>query len=84
VFIPSRVIDRYGYRSLPTLFFEPDELAAVTDAAARVRHLGDPLLAPLYARPARGAVTRALEPVRLLFVGSVRGVGGERERRLGA
>jgi predicted DNA-binding transcriptional regulator YafY len=40
-----RVIDRYGYRSLPTLTFEPDELAAVADAAARVRRLGDPLLA---------------------------------------
>ncbi|HEY9504677.1 MAG TPA: WYL domain-containing protein, partial [Gemmatimonadales bacterium] len=40
-----RVIDRYGYRSLPTLTFEPDELAAVGDAAARVRRLGDPLLA---------------------------------------
>jgi proteasome accessory factor B len=40
-----RVIDRYGYRSLPTLTFEPDELAAVADAAARVRQIGDPLLA---------------------------------------
>jgi hypothetical protein len=39
-----RVIDRYGYRSLPTLTFEPDELAAVA-AAARARQLGDPLLA---------------------------------------
>jgi proteasome accessory factor B len=39
------VIDRYGYRSLPTLTFEPDELAAVAAAAARVRRLGDPLLA---------------------------------------
>ena len=37
--------DPYGYRSLPTLSFEPDELAAVADAAARVRDLGDPLLA---------------------------------------
>jgi proteasome accessory factor B len=37
--------DRYGYRSLPTLSFEPDELAAVAEAAARVRDLGDPLLA---------------------------------------
>lgn len=37
--------DPYGYRSLPTLSFEPDELAAVAGAAARVRDLGDPLLA---------------------------------------
>jgi len=41
----SRKRDPYGYRSLPTLTFEPDELAAVADAAARVRQLGDPLLA---------------------------------------
>ena len=40
-----RKLDPYGYRSLPTLSFEPDELAAVADAAARVRDLGDPLLA---------------------------------------
>ncbi len=38
-------VDRYGYRSLAMLTFEPDELAAVADAAARVRELGDPLLA---------------------------------------
>lgn len=41
----SRKLDRYGYRSLPALSFEPEELAAVADAAARVRELGDPLLA---------------------------------------
>ena len=40
-----RKIDRLGYRSLPSLAFEPDELAAVAAAAARVRQLGDPLLA---------------------------------------
>ncbi len=38
-------LDPYGYRSLPALSFEPEELAAVADAAARVRELGDPLLA---------------------------------------
>jgi len=37
--------DPYGYRSLPALTFEPEELAAVTDAAARVRQLSDPHLA---------------------------------------
>jgi proteasome accessory factor B len=42
---PPKKVDRYGYRSLPLLTFEPDELAALADAAARVRELGDPLLA---------------------------------------
>ncbi len=40
-----RKIDKYGYGSLPTLTFEPEELAAIAEAAARVRELGDPLLA---------------------------------------
>ena len=34
-----------GYRSLETLAFEPDEIDAITEAAARVRSLGDPVLA---------------------------------------
>jgi proteasome accessory factor B len=34
-----------AYAFLPTLSFEPDELDAVAQAAARVRQLGDPLLA---------------------------------------
>ena len=38
-------IDQYGYKTLSTLTFEPDELHAVVAAAARVRQLGDPLLA---------------------------------------
>jgi proteasome accessory factor B len=44
---PSRPrrLDKYGYASLPALSFEPDELEAVAHAAARVRELGDPLLA---------------------------------------
>jgi proteasome accessory factor B len=33
-----------GYRRLPQLAFEPDELQAVADAAGRLRQLGDPLL----------------------------------------
>ncbi|MDQ3136686.1 MAG: WYL domain-containing protein [Gemmatimonadota bacterium] len=41
----ARKLDRYGYASLPILAFEAEELAAVTDAAARVRDLGDSLLA---------------------------------------
>ena len=40
-----RRVDRWGYRALQTLAFEPDELAAVADAAARVAQLGDPHLA---------------------------------------
>jgi predicted DNA-binding transcriptional regulator YafY len=40
-----RKLGTYGYGALPTVTFEPDELAAVADAGARVRELGDPLLA---------------------------------------
>ncbi len=39
-----RKLDRDGYRSLPMLSFEPEELTAVADAAVRVRQLGDSLL----------------------------------------
>jgi proteasome accessory factor B len=35
-----RRVDRYGYRRLPSLTFEPDELAAVFQAARRVEALG--------------------------------------------
>ena len=38
-------MDRFGYKSLTTLTFEPDELEAVAQAARRVQSLGDPLLA---------------------------------------
>jgi proteasome accessory factor B len=43
---PSRPrrVGKDGYRALPTIVFEPDELAAVADAGARVRELGDPAL----------------------------------------
>jgi len=40
-----RKIDHDGYRALQTLAFEPDELDAIIEAAARVRALGDPTLA---------------------------------------
>ena len=40
-----RKVDHEGYRSLETLAFEPDELDAIIEAAARVRALGDPILA---------------------------------------
>jgi predicted DNA-binding transcriptional regulator YafY len=40
-----RKIPHDGYRSLETLAFEPDELDAIIEAAARVRALGDPILA---------------------------------------
>lgn len=40
-----RRVDRDGYHSVRTLAFEPDELAAIGAAAARVQKLGDPLLA---------------------------------------
>lgn len=38
---PSRV-DKFGYRAIGELAFTSDELAAVADAATRVRQLGDP------------------------------------------
>ena len=37
-------VDRYGYRSLETLAFEPDELEAIRDGAHRVKQIGDPAL----------------------------------------
>lgn len=40
----ARRVDRDGYRSVKELAFEPDELAAVADAAARVRQVGNALL----------------------------------------
>jgi len=36
----SRRIDRYGFRSLPTLLFEPEELRFVFRAAERVEQIG--------------------------------------------
>jgi predicted DNA-binding transcriptional regulator YafY len=41
---PAKV-DRYGYHSLSTLAFEPDELEAIVDGARRVVQTGDPMLA---------------------------------------
>ncbi len=40
---PSTV-DRYGYRALDRLAFEPDELSAVASAIERISALGDPAL----------------------------------------
>jgi predicted DNA-binding transcriptional regulator YafY len=50
---PTRV-DRYGYRSLETLAFEPDELQAIVEGARRVTQVGDPVLA----EEARSAVRK--------------------------
>ena len=41
---PSKRLDRYGYRSLAALAFEPDELAVVAAAAAAAQRLGVPRL----------------------------------------
>lgn len=49
---PVRRVDRYGYKALTELAFEPDELAAVSEALARLVLLGDPTLAE-HARSAR-------------------------------
>jgi predicted DNA-binding transcriptional regulator YafY len=40
-----RKVDRYGYRALPTLEFDADELAAVAQAGHRVEQLDNSLLA---------------------------------------
>ncbi|HET7599724.1 MAG TPA: WYL domain-containing protein [Gemmatimonadales bacterium] len=48
-----RRVDRYGYKTLQELTFEPDELEAVVNAAHRVRALGDPGLAALAASALR-------------------------------
>jgi predicted DNA-binding transcriptional regulator YafY len=40
-----RKVEHDGYRALQTLAFEPDELDAIIEAAARVRALGDTTLA---------------------------------------
>jgi proteasome accessory factor B len=37
-------VDRYGYRSLDTLAFSPDELEAIVEGARRAAQAGDPLL----------------------------------------
>lgn len=41
---PSR-LDKFGYHSLATLAFEPDELQAIVDGARLVAQAGDPALA---------------------------------------
>ena len=51
--LPTKV-DRYGYRSLETLAFDPDELEAIVDGARRVAQVGDSLLA----EEARNAVRK--------------------------
>jgi proteasome accessory factor B len=42
---PARRVDREGYHALAQLAFEPDELAAVAEAARRAQALGDAALA---------------------------------------
>ena len=41
---PTKV-DRFGFRSLALLAFEPDELQVIVEGARRARELGDPTLA---------------------------------------
>ena len=54
-------VDRYGYRALPELAFEADELTAVAEAAQRVAQLGDP--ATRQPRPV-GHAEAGLRPAR--------------------
>ncbi|HEU4588428.1 MAG TPA: WYL domain-containing protein [Gemmatimonadales bacterium] len=46
-------VDRYGYKALQELAFEPDELEAIVEAALRVQRLGDRGLAELAASALR-------------------------------
>src|SRR3982750_818114 len=39
---PPAKVDRFGYHSLASLAFEPDELEAIVDGAKRVAQVGDP------------------------------------------
>jgi len=41
---PADRVDRFGYRALPTLAFEPDELKVLADVGPRLRTLGIPSL----------------------------------------
>ncbi|CAN5489993.1 hypothetical protein BH09GEM1_BH09GEM1_10920 [soil metagenome] len=43
--VKPATVDRYGYRSLETLAFEPDELQAIVEGARRVAQIGDATLA---------------------------------------
>lgn len=62
----ARRVDRYGYRALTTLSFEPDELAAIAQAAARVESLGDPLLREqTHSAMRKLAVDLPVDPARL-------------------
>lgn len=42
---PPERLEHWQYRGVPSLAFEPEELAAVVEAARRVQALGDPALA---------------------------------------
>jgi proteasome accessory factor B len=41
---PASRIEKFGYRALPTLAFEPDELRVLAEVGARIRTLGIPSL----------------------------------------
>ena len=42
--VPQKRVGHFGYHSLQSLAFEPDELEVIADAAARIRALDDPVL----------------------------------------
>lgn len=62
-------MDHYGYRSLATLAFEPDELEVIVEGARRAAQVGDPVLA----EEARNAVRKLAFDLPL---GATDGPGG--------
>lgn len=62
-------VDHYGYRSLATLTFEPDELEVIVEGARRAAQAGDPVLAD----EARNAVRKLAFDLPL---GATDGPGG--------
>jgi len=75
----ARSTDRYGYRSLSRLAFEPDELAALASAGKRAQELGDPALA-VEARSAlrKLAFDLPIDPDHTNGIDATRDADGER------
>src|SRR5262249_50704337 len=73
----TRTIPPAGYRSLPTLSFEPDELRALLLAARRAKTVGEPTLA----RDAESAIRKLTHDVGLAL-GAVAGEPDEHSAQL--
>jgi proteasome accessory factor B len=74
---PARHIPPPGYRDVPTLAFEPDELSALVRAAREAKTVGDPALA----RDAESALRKLTYDLGVAL-GSVADEAGERAMRI--